>query len=94
VDFLGGWSSQHYNDWKLASLAVDQEYGHYCCLSGFGSSNVAVDLNISLSSVQKELLLCHWKLRTSMQCIQELMQVVTVKKPLGKVSAKDRVICP
>ena len=94
VDFLGGWSSQHYNDWKLASLAVDQENGHYCCLSSFGSPNVAVDLNIYLSSAQKELLLWHLKLGISMQHIQELMQVVEVEEPDEKVSDMDRVICP
>ena len=33
VDFLSGWSSPNYNDWKLAFMAVDQEYGHYCCLA-------------------------------------------------------------
>ena len=70
ADFLGGWSSQHYNDWKLASMAVDQEYGHYCCSSGFGLPNVANESNSNLSSAQKELLLWHWKLGISMQRIQ------------------------
>ena len=57
ADFLGGWRSQHYNDWKLASMAVDQEYGHYCCSSGFGLPNVANESNSNLNSAQKELLL-------------------------------------
>jgi hypothetical protein len=92
ADFLGGWSSQHYNDWKLASVAVDQENGNYCCSSGFGLPNVANESNSNLSSAQKELLLWHWKLGISMQRIQELMRVVEVEEPDGKVSAVDRVI--
>ena len=92
MDFLGGWSSHHLNDWKLASIAVDQEYGQYCCSGSFGSPNLALDLNRNLSSAQKELLLWHWKLGISMQRIQELMRVVEVEEPDGKVSAMDRVI--
>ena len=75
-------------------IAVDQEYGHYCCLSSFGSPNVAIELNVNLSSAQKELLLWHWKLGISMQRIQELMHVVEAQEPDGKVSVMDRVICP
>jgi hypothetical protein len=70
------------------------EYGHYSCSSGFGLPNVAVDENANLSSAQKELLLWHWKLGISMQRVQELMRVVEVEEPDGRVLVKDRVICP
>jgi hypothetical protein len=94
VDFLGGWSSEHYKRWQMATQVVDMEYGHYCCSSGVCLPNVAVDSNANLSSAQKELLLWHWKLGISMQRIQELMRVVEVEEPDGRVSAMDRVICP
>jgi hypothetical protein len=94
MDFLGGWSSQHYQNWKLALTAVDSEYGHECGVSGFGLQNVATDPNVNLSSAQKELLLWHWKLGISMQQIQELMCVVEMEEPDGKVLTMDRVICP
>ena len=48
---------------------------------------------MNLSSAQKELLLWHWKLGISMQRIHELMRVVEVEEPDGKVSVIDRVIC-
>jgi hypothetical protein len=94
VDFLGGWSSEHYKRWQMATQIVDMEYGHYSCSSGFGLPNVAVDENANLSSAQKELLLWHWKLGISMQRVQELMRVVEVEEPDGRVLVKDRVICP
>jgi hypothetical protein len=94
VDFLGGWSSEHYQRWKVATLAVDLEYGHYSCQSGYGLPNVATQHNQNLSSAQKELLLWHWRLGISMQRIQELMRVVEVEEPDGRITAKDRVICP
>jgi hypothetical protein len=65
VDFLGGWSSEHYQKWKVATLAVDLEYGHYSCR--YGLPNVATQHNQNLSSAQKELLLWHWRLGISMQ---------------------------
>ncbi len=73
VDFLSDWSSSNYKDWKLASMALDQEYGHYCCSGSCALPNVAIESNIILSSVQKELLLLHWKLVIFMQHSQELM---------------------
>jgi hypothetical protein len=94
VDFLGGWSSEHYKKWQMASLAIDSEYGHYSCGTGYGLHNVATDGNTNLSSAQKELLLWHWKLGISMQRIQELMRVVKVEEPDGRLSVMDRVICP
>jgi hypothetical protein len=94
MDFLGGWSSEHYKKWQMAAQMVDLEYGHYNCFSGCGLPNVAVDANANLSSAQKELLLWHWKLGISMQRIQELMRVVEVEEPDGRVSTMDRVICP
>jgi hypothetical protein len=94
VDFLGGWSSEHCKKWQMASLAIDSEFGHYGCTTGYGLSNVAADGNINLSSAQKELLLWHWKLGISMQRIQELMRCVEVEEPDGRISVMDRVICP
>ena len=43
VDFLGGWSSSNYKDWKLASMTVDKEYGHYCCSGSCALLNVATE---------------------------------------------------
>ena len=77
----------------MATLAIDSEYGHYCCSGGFGLPNVATDGNTYLSSAQKELLLWHWKLGISMQQIQELMRVIEVEEPDGRISVIDRVIC-
>lgn len=56
--------------------------------------NVALEDNQNLSSAQKELLLWHWKLGSSMQHIQELMKVAEMKEPNRAVSVKDRVIVP
>ena len=62
VDFLGGWSDEHFKRWKLSTIAVEQDFGHYCCGSAHATPNVAIDANVNLSSAQKELLLWHWKL--------------------------------
>lgn len=54
VDFLGVWSSEHYRRWKLSTLAVDLECGHYSCHGGFSLPNVATSENTNLTSVQKD----------------------------------------
>ena len=54
VDFLGGWSDEHFKRWKLSTIAVEQDFGHYCCASAHATPNVATDANANLSSAQKE----------------------------------------
>ena len=94
MDFLGGWGSAQYAKWKLATLEVDLEYGHYCCSASHGLAGIGTDANVNLTSAQKELLLWHWRLGISMQRVQELMRVVEVVDENGAVSVMDRVICP
>ena len=90
VDFLGGWSSQHFYDWKVATAEIDQEYGHYCC----PSRNVGSKANTSLTSAQNELLLWHWKLSIGMKRVQEMMSVVEAREPNGRTLTMDCVITP
>lgn len=79
---------------EAGNVAVDLEYGHYNCQSGFGLPNVATEHNVNMSSAQRELLLWHWRQGIFMQWIKELMRVVEVEEPDGKISVMDRVICP
>jgi hypothetical protein len=94
VDFLGGWNERHFQHWKMASTAIDSEFGHYCGTANYGCGNVSGDANQNLTGAQKELLLWHWKLGINMQRIQELMRVVEIQEPDRKISTKDRVIIP
>jgi hypothetical protein len=50
VDFLGGWSSEHYQKWKMATLAVDMNMGIIIVRDGL--PNVATQHNQNLSSAQ------------------------------------------
>ncbi len=70
---------------------MELEYLHYlqvCCQS------VASDENQNLSGPQKELLLWHWKLGTSMYCIQEMMREVQTKDEHGRETISPPVFKP
>ena len=62
VDVLGSWSKEYFEYWNVSTVVTKEEYDHYCTSLGFGLPNVGVSENYNLSSVQKELLLYHWKL--------------------------------
>ena len=87
INFMGRWSSHHYNMWNVASVE-DDVFPSFC-----GPSVVMPD-NKNLSGAQKELLIWHNKLGISMPRVQELMRAHPMEEPNGATSTAPQIIKP
>ena len=82
IEFFVSLSSNNFANWGL-DLKSDKL--DTCGVFGLQVRNVGLDANTNLSNAQKDLLLWHSKLGVSMRHIQQLMKVVEIQEPNGRV---------
>ena len=83
LDFLGE------IDKVFSSIFTQSDQTFFPCFLCVGDSE-----NENLTSLQRELLLWHWKLSINMYWVQELMRERTFKEPLGQRTILPPIIKP